>query len=129
MVGSCSTPPFASVAYAFARSSGLTAFTPSTIEGTGLSFDWIPIRFASSAIGLGPRSRVRRAKTVLSERSVACVSGIRPEYVFSNVWTCQLFGPTNGADRYWVAYGLIFRCTACVRIGRASCRERVVEGG
>ena len=53
MVGSCSTPPSASVAYAFARSSGLTAFTPSTIEGTGLSFDWIPIRFASSAIALG----------------------------------------------------------------------------
>src|SRR5437870_13809675 len=70
---------------------------------------------ARSAIGFGPTSSVRRANTVLSERRVACLSGIRPAYVWSKVWTCQLFGPWKGAERYWAVLGLLVRCRDCVR--------------
>ena len=54
---------------------------------------------AIAATFSGPRSRVRRAYTVLSDLSVACEIGIRPEYVCSYVATCQPPGPVNGAER------------------------------
>ena len=68
------------MAYAEAISSTETAFDPSPMEATGSSSVSIPIFFATLTTFSGPTSSVRRAKTVLSELSVAVAIGTAPMY-------------------------------------------------
>src|SRR3954454_15169445 len=81
--------PFAaSVAYAFAISSGVTATEPSAIDGTASSFDVrTPSLRAIATMFAGPTSSERRAKTVLSDATVAFATEIEPLYVWSYVST------------------------------------------
>jgi hypothetical protein len=81
-VGSEYTPPAASVAYAEAMSSGETAIEPRPIAGTNWPRTSSGVRTPSfraiPATRPGPTSSVSCAYTVLSERSVACVTEVQP---------------------------------------------------
>src|SRR5581483_3059661 len=82
--------PFdANAAYAAAMSSGETASGPRPIEATGFCVRCTPSRLAMRHTLSGPASSVSCAKTVLSERSVACVTDVQPMYVWSYVATCH----------------------------------------
>ena len=110
------TPPAASVAYALARSSGLTGVHAQHDRRDRREVRLDPHLLREARRPSPARGRASGARRPCCRRAASpAVSGIRPEYVFSNVWTCQLSGPTNGAERYCVVYGLISRSPRRVR--------------
>src|SRR6266852_269949 len=67
------------VAYAFAISRGLTALTPSVIDGTTLSGLAIPRTWAVSAILAGPTIEANRAYAQFTEYAMASVRVSQPK--------------------------------------------------
>src|SRR5262249_23226485 len=103
---------------------GVTAMAPSPIAGTKApSAVWRSVRtpslYAISAMFSGPTSRLGRAYTVLSERSVPFSIVVAPIYVWSYVCGHHAVGGfvlheplpvglySKGAERYSVVAGLI----------------------
>src|SRR5688572_8071089 len=118
-IGFAYMPPAASVEYAEARSIGVTTREPRPIDGTyapSLLRRSVrtPRRCAIAAMFSGPTSRERRAKTELSERSVALSIDVGPTYEWSYVSGHQAVGGSvshepvsvgsylKGAERYVV---------------------------
>ncbi len=64
-------------------SSGVTAPAPSVNDGTGFSGVRTPSFCAMSTMFCGPTSSASRAKTVLSDWSVALATDSTPAYVCS----------------------------------------------